>query len=72
VPDEVESVMLVGHNPGIRKLALSLARRARERTSREQVPDRGAGDARARWELAPPDAELVSFLKPKGCLPGKE
>lgn len=26
VPDEVESVMLIGHNPGIQDLALSLAR----------------------------------------------
>ena len=25
VPDEVESVMLIGHNPGIQDLALSLA-----------------------------------------------
>jgi phosphohistidine phosphatase len=43
LPDEIAAVMLLGHNPAIEQLALELARATR---ARDQVPDRGAGDAR--------------------------
>jgi phosphohistidine phosphatase len=46
VPDDVASVMLIGHNPAIEQLALDLASVARAARARGQVPDRGARDAR--------------------------
>ena len=49
VPDEIESVVLIGHNPGIQDLALSLAG---DLTVKEQVSDRGAGNAGAERNLA--------------------
>ena len=69
VPDEVESVMLIGHNPGIQDLALSLAGNGPEIARvRGKFPTAALATLEfgASWrELAPASAELVSFVKPK-------
>jgi phosphohistidine phosphatase len=69
VPNEVESVMLIGHNPGIQDLALSLASGGSESTRvRSKFPTAALAtlELNASWrELAPGSAELVSFVKPK-------
>jgi phosphohistidine phosphatase len=69
VPDGVESVMVIGHNPGIQDLALSLARDGPQITRvRGKFPTAALAtlEFRAAWrELAPGSAELVSFVKPK-------
>jgi phosphohistidine phosphatase len=51
VPDEIESVMLIGHNPGIQDLALTLARGGPEiARARRKFSDRGAGTAEAQGQ----------------------
>jgi phosphohistidine phosphatase len=69
VPDEVESVMLIGHNPGIQDLALSLASAGSEVPRlRSKFPTAALATLEfdGSWrELAPGSAALVSFLKPK-------
>ena len=69
VPDEVESVMLIGHNPGIQDLALSLAPAGSESARvRSKFPTAALATLQLNgsWrELAPGGAELVSFVKPK-------
>ncbi len=69
VPDEVESVMLIGHNPGIQDLALSLARGGSEIARvRRKFPTAALAtlELNESWrELAPGSAELVSLAKPK-------
>ena len=69
VPDEVESVMLIGHNPGIQDLALTLARGGPEIARvRRKFPTAALAtlERNGSWrELAPGSAELVSFVKPK-------
>jgi phosphohistidine phosphatase len=69
VPDEIESVMLIGHNPGIQDLALSLASGGSESTRvRGKFPTAALAtlELNANWrELAPGSAEIVSFVKPK-------
>jgi phosphohistidine phosphatase len=69
VPDEVESVMLIGHNPGIQDLALSLATAGSESARvRSKFPTGALAtlELNGSWrELAPGSAELVSFVKPK-------
>jgi phosphohistidine phosphatase len=69
VPDEVDSMMLIGHNPGIQDLALSLARTGSESMRvRNKFPTAALAtlEFNASWrELAPGSAELVSFVKPK-------
>jgi phosphohistidine phosphatase len=69
VPDEVESVMLIGHNPGIQDLALSLARAgSKSARVRSKFPTAALAtlEHNGSWrELAPGSAELVSFVKPK-------
>jgi phosphohistidine phosphatase len=69
VPDDVESVMLIGHNPGIQDLALSLAGDGSEIARvRSKFPTAALAtlEFRTSWrELAPGSAELVSFVKPK-------
>ncbi len=72
VPDEVEAVLLVGHNPGIAELAVRLAvrgdREARQRLARKfptaacaelRFPDPGWRD------LASGGGELLRFVTPK-------
>jgi phosphohistidine phosphatase len=72
VPDEVESVMLIGHNPGIQDLALSLAGAGPESTRvRSKFPTAALAtlELDVSWrELAPGSAELVSFVKPRELL----
>jgi phosphohistidine phosphatase len=69
VSDEVESVMLIGHNPGIQDLALSLARAGSEIPRlRSKFPTAALAtlEVNGTWrELAPESARLVSFVKPK-------
>jgi phosphohistidine phosphatase len=69
VPDEVESVMLIGHNPGIQDLALSLAHAGSESTRvKSKFPTAALAtlELSASWrELVPGSAELVSFVTPK-------
>jgi phosphohistidine phosphatase len=69
VPDEVESVVLIGHNPGIQELALSLARPGPESGRVEsKFPTAALAtlELAGTWrELAPGGTELVSFLRPK-------
>jgi phosphohistidine phosphatase len=69
VADEVESVMVIGHNPGIERLALELAAGGDELDRmREKFPTAALAtlELDGTWsELAPGGAELVSFVKPK-------
>ena len=69
VPDEVDSVMLIGHNPGIQSLALSLAGDGPEIARvRSKFPTAALATlvVRTSWrELAPRTVELVSLVKPK-------
>lgn len=69
VPDEIASVMLIGHNPGIQDLALNLAGVGSEIARlRSKFPTAGLAtlEFNGTWrELAPGSAELVSFVKPK-------
>ena len=69
VPDEVESVMLIGHNPGIQDLALSLAGAGSEIPRlRSKFPTAALAtlELNGTWrELAPGSAELVSLVKSK-------
>ena len=69
VPEEVESVMLIGHNPGIQDLALSLAGAGSEIPRlRSKFPTAGLAtlELNGTWrELAPESAELVSLVTPK-------
>jgi phosphohistidine phosphatase len=69
VPDEVESVMLIGHNPGIQDLALSLTSGGfASRRVRSKFPTAALAtlELNATWrELEPGSAELVSLVKPK-------
>jgi phosphohistidine phosphatase len=68
-PEEVESVMLIGHNPGIQDLALSLAGAGSEITRvKGKFPTAALAtlELAGSWhELAPGSAELMSFVKPK-------
>jgi phosphohistidine phosphatase len=69
VPDQVQSVMLIGHNPGIQDLALSLARGGPEIARlRSKFPTAALAtlELEGSWrELVPASAELVSYVKPK-------
>ena len=69
VPDEVESVMLIGHNPGIQDLALSLASAGSKIPRlRSKFPTAALAtfELNGTWrELAPGSAELVSLVTPK-------
>jgi phosphohistidine phosphatase len=69
LPDEVGSVMLIAHNPGIQDLAVSLAGAGSviERV-RSKFPTAALAtlELDGSWrELAPGGAELVAFVKPK-------
>ena len=69
VPDAVESVMVIGHNPGMERLALELAAGGDELDRmREKFPTAALAtlELDGTWsELAPGGGELVSFVKPK-------
>ncbi|MGH2954127.1 MAG: SixA phosphatase family protein [Solirubrobacterales bacterium] len=68
-PDEIGSVMVIGHNPGIQDLALSLARGGPEIARvRRKFPTAALAtlELEGSWRgLAPGTAELTSFVKPK-------
>ncbi|SRR6266545_3870897 len=69
VPDEVESVMLIGHNPSLQDLALSLSRSGPAREKVELKYPTGALATLAfegSWrELGPGVAELQALVRPK-------
>jgi phosphohistidine phosphatase len=69
VPDEVKAVMLIGHNPGIQDLTLSLARGGSEVARvRSKFPTGALAtlELSGSWrELAPGCAGLMSLVKPK-------
>jgi phosphohistidine phosphatase len=69
IPDAVESAMLVGHNPTIQSLALSLAATGEQLEAVMQKYPTGALATltfESSWpELGPGDAQLVAFVRPK-------
>jgi phosphohistidine phosphatase len=69
VPDAVASVMLIGHNPGIHELALSLASVGDELERLEaKFPTAALAtfDLPKTWgQLAPADATLAAYVVPK-------
>jgi phosphohistidine phosphatase len=69
VPDAVESVMLIGHNPAMQELAVGLAGAGARLEDVEAKFPTGALATLAvpgGWrELAPGSAELVAFVKPR-------
>ena len=70
VPDDVGSVMLIGHNPGMQMLALALALpSAAARELEAKYPTAALATLAfpgASWnELEPGTAELVGFLRPR-------
>jgi phosphohistidine phosphatase len=70
LPEEVSSVMLIGHNPGLRDLALALASAGPE-LARLEVKFPTAGLAtlaleKTTWsQLSPGDAVLAAFVVPR-------
>jgi phosphohistidine phosphatase len=75
VPDAVNSVMLIGHNPGIQDLVLSLVRPDAESARvRSKFPTAALATLKhdGTWgELVPGSAELVSFVTPKELTCGR-
>jgi phosphohistidine phosphatase len=68
IPDNVSSVMLIGHNPALQDLALALAAPGgnRDRIETKLVTGALATLAVPRWrDLAPGEAELVAYVQPK-------
>ena len=70
VPDEVGSVMLIGHNPGLQLLALELAQPAGELHELEAKYPTAAlvtlAFPGAAWHLiGPGTAELVGVVRPR-------
>jgi phosphohistidine phosphatase len=71
VPDDVASVLLVGHNPGIAELALRLAKRSEPEalaTLQRKFPTGALAELRLaapRWPDLGRGCELASFKTPK-------
>ena len=70
VPDEVGSVMLIGHNPGLQELALNLARPAANvQELRAKYPTAALvmlAVTAPSWHLIEPGtAEVVGFVRPR-------
>jgi phosphohistidine phosphatase len=69
VPDEVESVLLIGHQPAVGELAIALARGGPEaRRARRKFPTAALAtlEFEGSWrDLAPGSAEMVAFVRPK-------
>ena len=68
VPDDVDSAMLIGHNPSLQALAVTLAGEGSETRMAEKFPTAALAtlDFDGGWgELGPGVAELASFVKPK-------
>jgi len=70
LPDKVDTVLVIGHNPGLQDLALALAAAG---PARDQVAEKYPTAALAtlelvgeHWrELGPGGAELVAFVRPR-------
>jgi len=70
VPEPAESVMVIGHNPGLQDLALTLAANGAKRSrAMEDFPTGALATLQidvARWrDLGPGDAELVDYVVPR-------
>jgi phosphohistidine phosphatase len=70
IPDTVESVMVIGHNPGLQELALELARPASAASELAAKYPTGAlatlaFDASSWQELGRDTAELVELVRPR-------
>jgi len=70
LPESVDSVMLIGHNPGLHELALMLASRGADlRRLEEKFPTGALATLVAEGEdwaaLGPGDAELVDYVVPR-------
>ena len=70
VPDEVDSLLVIGHNPGLYDLALTLASTGAELDRLEaKFPTAGFATLaapRSPWsKLGEGDAELVAYVVPK-------
>ena len=70
LPESVDSVMLIGHNPGLHELALMLASRGVDlRRLEEKFPTGALATLVAEGEdwaaLGPGDAELVDYVVPR-------
>ena len=70
LPDDVESVMLIGHNPGLQDLALLLAGNGDRRADlEEKYPTAALATLEfggAGWpELAPGAATLTEYVRPR-------
>jgi phosphohistidine phosphatase len=70
LPESVDSVMLIGHNPGLQKLGLSLASRGADLPRlEEKFPTCALAtllvDSRSWVELQPGDAELLAYVVPR-------
>lgn len=69
VDEEAGSAMVIGHQPGIQQLALSLASRGKGLAQmRQKFPTAALATLTfaCRWdELAPGTAELVAFVRPR-------
>lgn len=70
IPDTVESVMVIGHNPGLQQLALELARPASAASELAAKYPTGAlatlaFDASSWQELGRDTAELVELVRPR-------
>jgi phosphohistidine phosphatase len=75
--DSLQSVMLVGHNPGLEQLALALAGGSDDALSREvaaKFPTCGLAVLESevgRWgDLQPGRATLTQFVRPRDLIPG--
>jgi phosphohistidine phosphatase len=74
IPDEVGSVMLIGHNPGLEQLVLELARPSPERRElAEKYPTAALATLAfvgSTWrELGPGAAVLSGFVRPRDLEP---
>ncbi len=70
LPESVDSVMLIGHNPGLHELARTLASRGDELPQLEEKFPTGAlatlvVDSESWAALGPGDAELVDYVVPR-------
>ena len=69
IPDEVASVLLIGHNPALEQLAVSLAARGERLDAlQRKFPTAALAtlDFEGSWkELGPGSAELTDFVTPK-------
>ena len=70
LPDDIGSVMLIGHNPGLQELALALASRGADLPKLEEALPTGGlatlvADCESWTALKPGGAELVDFVVPR-------